>query len=153
MAACQKAGLIALYSHDGKPYLQMMKTKWKARSEPKYPLPAIANNCAQLQTIARLDVDVVVDEDVVHPPADVPDLFEGIDQQVVKDFKALRKAKKAAITKTALDGIRREAGKAGLSLEGALRACCERGWTGFKAEWVTGTSGGTPQPTRHREML
>lgn len=67
MAACQKAGLIVLYSHDGKPYLQMLKTKWKARSEPKYPLPTVARNCTQLQTTAPLvvDVDVVVVEDVV----------------------------------------------------------------------------------------
>lgn len=70
MAACQKAGLIVLYAHDGKPYLQMLKTKWKARSEPKYPIPGSASNCAQLQTIAPLDVvvDVVVDEDVVVGP-------------------------------------------------------------------------------------
>lgn len=71
MAACQKAGLIVLYHHDGKPYLQMMKTKWKARSEPRYPLPAAANNCAQLQTTAPLVVDVVVGvvEDVEEKPA------------------------------------------------------------------------------------
>lgn len=31
----------------------------------------------------------------------------------------------------------REAEKAGLTLEGALRICCERGWRGFKAEWIT----------------
>lgn len=67
MAACQKAGLIALYSHGGKPYLKLLNTQWAARSEPKYPQPqTLANNCAQLQTSARLDGDVVVDvvEDV-----------------------------------------------------------------------------------------
>lgn len=66
LAACQKAGLIVLYSHDGKPYLQMLKTKWKARSEPKYPLPTSARNCTQPQATAPLVVDVVVDvvEDV-----------------------------------------------------------------------------------------
>lgn len=72
MAACQKAGLIVLYSHDGKPYLQMLKTKWKARSEPKYPLPTSARNCTQPQATAPLVVDVVVDvvEDVgVDKPA------------------------------------------------------------------------------------
>ena len=65
------------------------------------------------------------------------DLFSGIDPQIVSDFKTLRLKKKAAITKTAIDGIRREAEKAGLSLGDALAMCCERGWTGFKAEWAT----------------
>lgn len=65
------------------------------------------------------------------------DLFDGIDPQIVSDFKALRNKKKSAITKTAMEGIRREAGKAGLSLADALMICCERGWAGFKAEWVT----------------
>ena len=39
IAACVTAGLIALYAHDGKPYLQMLDTRWTTRSEPKYPLP------------------------------------------------------------------------------------------------------------------
>ena len=33
IAACEKAGLIALYQHDGKPYLQMLDTRWTARSD------------------------------------------------------------------------------------------------------------------------
>lgn len=38
-AACQKAGLIVLYEAGGKPYLKVLDTRWKARSEPKFPLP------------------------------------------------------------------------------------------------------------------
>lgn len=64
------------------------------------------------------------------------DLLADINPQVAADFRKLRQAKKAAITQTALDGIRREADKAGLTLESALAMCCERGWSGFKAEWV-----------------
>ncbi|MFD2271813.1 hypothetical protein ACFS07_13275 [Undibacterium arcticum] len=48
----------------------------------------------------------------------------------------MRTKQRAAVTKTAIDGIQREAGKAGLSLADALTICCERGWRGFKAEWV-----------------
>jgi len=50
IAACEKAGLIALYEHGGKPYLQMLDTRWAARSEPKYPLPTSENSCKQPQT-------------------------------------------------------------------------------------------------------
>ena len=64
------------------------------------------------------------------------DAFVGIDPQVVVDFKQLRARKKAPLTATAITGIRREAEKAGVSLEAALKTCCERGWTGFKADWV-----------------
>ena len=52
------------------------------------------------------------------------------------DFVKQRKAKKAAITETALKGIEREARKAGMSLNDALQEICARGWTGFKADWV-----------------
>jgi len=66
----------------------------------------------------------------------------GVSEQTSNDFIALRKLKKAAITKTALDGIGREAKKANMSLEAVLRLCCERGWQGFKADWVKNNSGG-----------
>lgn len=71
------------------------------------------------------------------------DIFSGVSPQVIADFKALRKTKKAAITETAMAGIRREASKAGLSLEAALAMCCERGWQSFKAEWVNGSDNAT----------
>ena len=60
----------------------------------------------------------------------------GVTDSVWQDWITLRKSKKAAVTQTALDGIEREAKKAGVSLQTALETCCERGWTGFKAEWM-----------------
>ena len=64
----------------------------------------------------------------------------GVTDSVWQDWLKLRKAKKAAVTQTALDGIEREAAKAGVSLQVALETCCERGWTGFKAEWMASKS-------------
>jgi uncharacterized protein YdaU (DUF1376 family) len=61
---------------------------------------------------------------------------DGVLQSVWDDFVQQRKAKKAAITETALKGIEREARKANISLNDALQEICARGWTGFKAEWV-----------------
>lgn len=61
---------------------------------------------------------------------------QGIDSQTVGDWLTLRKAKRAAVTKTAIAGIEREAVKAGLSLADALATCCERGWQGFRADWL-----------------
>ena len=60
----------------------------------------------------------------------------GVSDSVFQDFKKLRTAKKSPLTQTALDGITREAAKAGLPLATVLEMCCERGWVGFKAEWA-----------------
>ena len=65
----------------------------------------------------------------------VPDRPEEVGQQVWQDFLATRGAKRAALTDTALDGIRTEAQKAGISLGEALRICCVKGWTSFNAGW------------------
>ena len=50
----------------------------------------------------------------------------------------IRKAKRAPLTETALDGISREAEKAGLTLQAALEMSCARGWQGFNATWLNG---------------
>lgn len=63
---------------------------------------------------------------------------EGVSESVWKDFVAMRKAQRAEITNTALEGLIREAGKAKMTLEQVLRVCCERGWRGFKADWMAG---------------
>jgi hypothetical protein len=84
------------------------------------------------------------------------ELFSGIPEQVVHDFKQLRQKLRAPITTTAMAGIRREADKAGMALSAALAMCCERGWRGFKAEWVTGDRVTAPpalRPPEKREFV
>jgi len=75
-------------------------------------------------------------------PDDVP-------QDVWQDFQALRKAKRAPLTSTALDGIARQAAKANMTMADALRMCCERGWAGFKADWVANGQRGADASSRH----
>lgn len=60
----------------------------------------------------------------------------GVSEQVSKDFLIIRKAKRAPLTETALDGIRVEAAKAQLSLDEALAICCKRDWRSFEASWL-----------------
>lgn len=62
---------------------------------------------------------------------------DGVAKTVWQDFLKLRATKKAPVTETALDGIRREAEKAGYTLSQALETCCKRGWQGFDAAWVS----------------
>lgn len=66
----------------------------------------------------------------------VADLFPDVSEKVLTAFVALRKSLRAPITELAVEGIKREADKAGITLEQALTLCCERSWRGFKAEWV-----------------
>jgi len=66
-------------------------------------------------------------------------LDAGISEQVANDFLVIRKAKRSPLTETALNGIRREADKAGWPLENAIKECITRGWVGFNSEWVNKT--------------
>ena len=60
-----------------------------------------------------------------------------IPAELLSDYLKVRKAKKAGeLTKTAFEGIEREAKLAGMTTEQAIKQCCERGWVGFKAEWI-----------------
>ena len=75
---------------------------------------------------------------------------EEVPEQVWMDFLAHRRAKKAPLTATALKGIEREVSKApGVTLAEALEIICQRGWTGFKAEWIAdGKVGCVPNSRR-----
>lgn len=64
----------------------------------------------------------------------------GITGQLAKDFISHRKTKKAAITHTAMEGFKREAAKAGISITEAVTIAIDRGWIGFNAgfDWKPG---------------
>lgn len=77
----------------------------------------------------------------------------GIDGDLAKDFVAYRKVKKAPITKTALDGFQREADKAGILIEEAVRISIERNWQGFRADWHINQSVTQAKPKQSRMSL
>jgi transposase-like protein len=59
-----------------------------------------------------------------------------VSEQVWNDFIALRKAKRAPLSATALSVIAKEAEKAAMHIEEVLTECVTRGWQSFKAEWI-----------------
>jgi uncharacterized protein YdaU (DUF1376 family) len=71
---------------------------------------------------------------------------EGVTESVWLDFLAIRKAKRAPLTQTALEDIQREASKAGMELQQVLQMCCARGWQGFNAEWAANAKPGATTP-------
>lgn len=81
--------------------------------------------------------------EIPKPPPAKPPRFEplaallalGVEAQVAADWLAVRRAKRAALTQTALDDVVAEAGKAGISVAQAVRICAARGWQGFRASW------------------
>lgn len=71
-----------------------------------------------------------------------------VSSDVWSDFLQARRVKKAPLSETALKGIRREANKAGWSMNAALQEICARGWTGFNAAWVSGIE---PRKTEYQK--
>ncbi len=63
---------------------------------------------------------------------------DGISEDVWIEWKAHRSKKKASVTDRVVKSLKSEADKASISLQEAMEMCCDRGWTGFNAEWVTG---------------
>jgi len=61
---------------------------------------------------------------------------DGVSPEVWQEFIKHRKAKKAAVTSLVIQGIAKEAAKAGWPLEDALKEVVVRNWQSFKADWV-----------------
>ena len=61
---------------------------------------------------------------------------EGCSDSVWFEFLAHRKSKKAKVTQFVVEGIQKEANKAGWSFEDALKETIVRNWQSFKADWV-----------------
>ena len=61
---------------------------------------------------------------------------DDVTEQVWDDWQQLRKAKRAPVTDTVVEGARAEAAKAGMTLEAFLQLWCIRGSQGLQAEWL-----------------
>jgi hypothetical protein len=83
--------------------------------------------------------------------ARVPALaIPGVSAELLADYLEVRKGKRAGkITGTVVAALEREAGRAGISVPDAVKACCEFGWQGFNAQWYAervAKSGGGADP-------
>ena len=65
----------------------------------------------------------------------------GVGESVAIDWLTVRKAHKAPATETAINGIAKEAMKAGISLHQALEVCCEADWYAKRNPAVTQGAG------------
>lgn len=67
---------------------------------------------------------------------------DGVSPDVWEEFIKHRKAQRAVVTPLVMQGIAKEATKAGWSLNDALKETVVRGWKSFKADWVKNESTG-----------
>lgn len=69
--------------------------------------------------------------------SDKSDTFTAsLPKDLLSDFLKVRKAKKAGpLTETAFNGIVSEAGKAGITVDEAVRICCVKSWVSFNSTW------------------
>jgi hypothetical protein len=59
--------------------------------------------------------------------------------QILKDWRQVRKTQRAAITQTVINRFGKElhiAEENGLTVDECLTECIVKGWRGFKAHWV-----------------
>lgn len=91
----------------------------------------------------RTDTDISTDVDI-KPRREKSPRFDaqahlvsiGVDPVIASDWISHRNTMRAKPSLTAIDGIATEATRAGISLAAALAMCCQRGWRGFRAEWI-----------------
>lgn len=74
------------------------------------------------------------------------------DRGLVSDWYAIRIHKRAVVTESAMNGIRNEAEKAGVTVKQALQICCVNGWSGYRSSWA-GSSDGKITTGNSRHVL
>ena len=143
-------GCIVRYQAEGSTYLQIAKwlshQKIDKPSKSKIPeFDGVSRILANPLESSALDLGPKDQgskdqgrEEAPRKRSAAPDLPcpDDVDPQTWKDWLALRKAKKAPVTDTVVNGARREAESAGMPLDAFLQVWCLRGSQGLQADWL-----------------
>ncbi len=135
-----------LVNHDKYQKLKSMEEKREAdririaekrKNNKNNDVADVSQPVADVVNVAHADADADADADAnLKSKAFTPQAaLRDVDPKIVSDWLKVRKEKKAATTETAIAGVRREAEKAGLTMQEAVKLCCENSWAGFKASW------------------
>lgn len=118
------------------------KPSYKPSEEPSVIPPAAASEPPEPLR--------VVPKSSKSKPLTAADLINrfSVNPEVAADWLAVRKAKHAPLTETAMAGIEREAHAAGMAVCDAIRVCAEQSWQGFKADWYRNLRGTRPPENR-----
>jgi DNA-binding transcriptional ArsR family regulator len=140
----RKAGILAIHERHGRSSIYTINPRricTPAESAPPQNLHPTPAESAPI-TVIEPSIEPSVNRQAPRKAVSI-DRPDEVDEQVWIDFLAIRKAKRSPLSATALAGIAREADKAGITLSDALVVCCERGWTGFRADWYASTASRT----------
>lgn len=168
----EKAKFLLRYEHGGDRFIQVLtfsKHQNPHRDEKASTIPAHEKHCANtVQGQCTDDSSTVlislipdslplIPEIKTVPQADSADAqkfdFYGelakldVDSKVIAAWMKVRKSKKATNSEIALDALKREAKKAGLSVADAVLICAERSWAGLEADWLKPKSHASPSRT------
>ena len=99
------------------------------------PVEQVSNTQATDVQLTNNQEPVTINHKEKNTPRKRVDRPDDVTETVWEAFLQLRKEKRAAVSDVALRSIRKEANKAGLSLDAAMQEMCARGWAGFKADW------------------
>lgn len=106
----------------------------EARNKSK---PSVSTSKQSSAQSAQGEGEVYVEEKKQKYDAQAHLLSIGVEGALIKDWFAIRRAKKLPATETAMNEILKEVEKSGLTPADAIRECCARGWAGFKSVWMT----------------
>jgi uncharacterized protein YdaU (DUF1376 family) len=116
---------------------QSAKARWDKKSNKNKDLPIYANALrTQSEGNATQDTEHITQDTKHKNKATVVACPPDVGLQEWQDWLSLRKAKKAPVTETVLKSARKEAEKAGITLNAFLTIWCARGSQGLEASWL-----------------
>ena len=108
---------------------------------------------AMLKHLVNEDVNVIVNEDVIKDSSLKEkefnfknSLLEFVnDTQIVSDYMAVRKAKRATNTLTAFNGLMSKRNESGMTPKECITICCERNWIKFDISYLNNSNNNKQQ--------
>lgn len=116
----------------------------KFRAEKRQETPGNANSATETPREEKSREEKKRNTEDTARKRATPPCPDDVVWQVWEDWVALRKAKRAPVTATVVDGARAEAEKAGMPLTQFLRVWCSRGSQGLQADWLKPHERGSP---------
>lgn len=99
---------------------------------------SLSNEVDRIRANAEADTEADTEKEESKPKTLVALLSEdGIPEDLAKEFISYRNSLGAKLTPRAWLGIKREIGKANMTLEAGITMMMARAWRGFDASWVT----------------
>ena len=135
------AGLVVLYEVDGKTYAEIPTFKThqvinNRETESTRPARVKAEGKGRERKREGKEEERKEGEPRKRDAAPIQDMPADVEPQTWADWLQLRKAKRAPVTLTVVNGARAEAEKAGMTLDAFLQVWCRRGSQGLEAGWL-----------------